>query len=94
MRLRTSCGSATASTPPTSTRAAARPQIAGEDAQRGRLAGAVEAEEADGLARVDFERHRAERPLAAIELRDICSANHSEDLASRPTQERRIAGLC
>ncbi len=41
-------------------RARRRPQVAGQDAQRGGLAGAVETEEAHGLAVVDGEGQRSE----------------------------------
>src|SRR5690606_21348734 len=59
----------------------ARPEVAGEDPQGRRLAGAVEAEEAARLAVGDLERDRAEGPLASVVLRDVLGSNHPTDLA-------------
>jgi hypothetical protein len=58
-------------------RAGRRPEVTGEDAQRGGLAGAVEPEKADGLAVLDLERHRPERPLASVELGEVLDSDHA-----------------
>src|SRR5688572_33506808 len=58
-----------------------RPQIAGEDPQRGRLAGAVETEEADRLAVLDLERHGTERVLAAVILAQVGDLDHRDPLS-------------
>ena len=58
-------------------RSGGRPEIAGQDAKRRGLAGAVEPEEPDGLTVVDLERDRAEGPLASVEFTQIACANHA-----------------
>ena len=51
-------------------------EVAGQHAERGGLAGAVQAEEADGLALVDLERDRPERPPPTVILGEVGDVDH------------------
>jgi hypothetical protein len=56
--------------------AARRRNVAGEDAHRRRLAGAVGAEEADDLALADLERYVLERENPGIRLDEVFGFDH------------------
>ena len=70
--------------------AAGRQQIACQDPERRRFAGAVEAQQSDDLALFDFGRQRADDPPLAVVLIEIldldhgCSARYHELRASGP----------